>query len=176
MNEDNRPTISIKLKPYLQEYLFCQLNTDIAYKTNIIGKLLKPLLEKRPKDVFPHLVDSYEYIQIKLPNNDDININGNLWVSPKNQIIFEDFLEWHFKQLFYNYMNDKVRYNKSFKSTILQFCADHNFTFAHMNYDLLKKDYYRKRKKYNNKLILQDFVPALSPKCPNFVSVFLPKH
>ena len=166
MKQEERPTITIKLKPYLQEYLVCELKSEIAHKTNIIGKLLKPLLEIRPRDAMPDLVKGPEYISLGLPFNDDVNIRGNLWVSPKNQAIFEEFLEWHFKQLFFHYMNDKVRYSKSFKKSILQFCVDHDFTFANMNYEMLKKDYYRKRKRKNPDYILPDFVPVLSPECP----------
>lgn len=166
MNEQDRPTITIKLKPYLQEYLICELKSDVAHKTNLIGKLLKPLLEIRPKGVAVEFKKGPEYITLGLPYNDDLNIRGNLWVSPRNQAIFEEFLEWHFKRLFFHYMNDKVRYSKSFKKCILQFCADYNFTFAHMNYELLKKDYYRRRKRKNPEYILPDFVPAMSPECP----------
>lgn len=166
MIDQERPTITIKLKPYLQEYLICELRSEVAYKTNIIGKLLKPLLEKRPKDAPVVFHSGPEYITLGLPFNDDLNIRGNLWISPRNQAIFEEYLEWHFKQLFFHYMNDKVRYTRSFKKAILQFCTDHNFTFSSMNYELLKKDYYRKRKRKNPKNILPDFVPELSPECP----------
>lgn len=166
MNDSDRPTITLKLKPYLQEYLLCELQSDLASKTNLVGKLLKPLLERRPKDQPPLLDTGPDYISLKLPFNDDVNIRGNLWVSPCNQAIFEEYLEWHFKQLFFHYMNDKVRYTGSFKAAILQFCADHNFTFAYMNYELLKKDYYRKRKRKKYQNILPEFVPEMSPGCP----------
>ena len=79
MNEQDRPTITIKLKPYLQEYLICELKSDVAHKTNLIGKLLKPLLEIRPKGVAIEFNKGPEYIRLGLPYNDDLNIRGNLW-------------------------------------------------------------------------------------------------
>ena len=38
MNEQDRPTITIKLKPYLQEYLICEMKSDVAHKTNLDRK------------------------------------------------------------------------------------------------------------------------------------------
>ena len=173
MIEQDRPTITIKLKPYLQEYLMCELKSDVAHKTNLIGKLLKPLLEIRPKGVVVEFNKGPEYIALGLPYNDDLNIRGNLWVSPRNQAIFEEFLEWHFKRLFFHYMNDKVRFYKSFKKCILQFCSDHNITFSNLNYEMLKKDYYRKRNRKKSEKSCSLFVPEMSPDCH---CVFLNKN
>ena len=53
MKNDDNPTITIKLKPYLQEYLLCSLDTNRASRTNLIGKLLKPLLDIRPPENIP---------------------------------------------------------------------------------------------------------------------------
>jgi len=158
----DRPSVTIKLKPYLQEYLLCELRTNLASKRNIIGILLQPFLEKRPPDVPPFMPHGPGYITFVLPYNNKKNIRGNLWVSPKNQEIFERFIEWHFKQLFFHYMNDKVMVYKSFKTAILQFCLDHNFTYAYINYELLKKDYYRKRKRKKSENSLPLSVPGFT--------------
>lgn len=147
MKEQDRPSVTIKLKPYLQEYLLCELRSNLASKRNIIGILLQPFLEKRPTGVPPFIPDGPEYITFLLPYEKKKNIRGNLWVSPENQQLFERFVEWHFKQLFFHYMNYRVKEYKSFKTAIHQFCADHDFTYSHINYELLKKDYYRKRKR-----------------------------
>jgi hypothetical protein len=104
-----------------------------------------------------------EFITFTLPFTRDIDIRGDVWISPANQEMLEKYLEWHFKQLFFNYMNDKVRYCGSFKKAILQFCADYEFAMNHINYEMLKKDYYRKRKKKKEEKSFPLSVPGLSP-------------
>jgi len=163
MKQEDRPTITIKLKPYLQEYLLCSLDTNRASRNNLIGKLLKPLLEVRPPDQIPVFPKGPEYITFVLPYYNDLWVKSNLWVSKRNQEIFESYLEWHFKDLFYQYMDDKVRFYKSFKKCILQFCYDHNITFSHLNYELLKKNYYRKRVRRKTEKSCSLFVTELSP-------------
>ena len=173
MIEKERPTITIKLKPYLQEYLICSLSTNTASKGNIIGKLLKPLLDIRPPEVVPEFPTGPEYITFVLPYYNDFWVKSNLWVNERNQAIFESYLEWHFKDLFFHYMNDKVRFYKSFKKCILQFCYDHNITFSYLNYEMLKKDYYRKRNRKKTEKSCSLFVPEMSPDCH---CVFLTKE
>jgi hypothetical protein len=165
MKQETHPTITLKLKPYLQEYLICSLNSNVASKTNLIGKLLKPLLEIRPISTAPDFLKGKEYITFILPYYNDLWIKSNLWVPPSNQEIFESYLEWHFKELFFQYMDDKVRFYKSFKKCILQFCSDHNVTFSNINYEMLKKDYYRKRSRRKTEKSCSLFVPEMSPEC-----------
>ena len=167
MNDNQRPTITIKLKPYLQEYLAFELRSNMASKRNLIGILIHKFLEYMPPDVQPDFPKGPEYMTFLVPFFEDINVRGNLWISPLNQQIFEQFVEWHFKQLFFHYMNDKVRLYHSFKKAILQFCADYQFTMNYINYEMLKKDYYRKRSRKKADKDLPLSVPGLSPECPN---------
>jgi len=167
MKEHERPSVTVKLKPYLQEYLLCELRSNLASKRNIIGILLQPFLEKRPAGVPPFMPESPEYITFFLPYEKKKNIRGNLWVSPENQQLFERFVEWHFKQLFFHYMNYRVKEYRSFKLAIVQFCQDHDFTYSHINYELLKKDYYRKRKRKNIEKSLPLSVPGFLPVANN---------
>ena len=164
---EDRPTITIKLKPYLQEYLLFELRSNLASKRNLIGILLHRFLEPRPEDIPAEFPKGQEYMTFTLPFFHDINVRGDLWVSPNNQEMFEHFVEWHFKQLFFHYMNDKVRLYRSFKKAILQFCADYQFTMNYINYEMLKKDYYRKRSRKKADKDLPLCVPGLSPECPN---------
>ena len=161
--KDERPTITVKLKPYLQEFLNSELRRSLVSKRNILGVILMPLLEKVPGDAPPYIPKGPEYMTFTLPFTRDINIRGNIWISPENQIMLEKYLEWHFKQLFFNYMNDKVRYLGSFKKAILQFCADYDLAMNHINYEMLKKDYYRKRKRNDKEKSLPLSVSRLSP-------------
>ena len=173
MKKNENPTITVKLKPYLQEYLVCSLNSTRASRTNLIGKLLKPLLEIRPAGVLPEFKKGPEYITFSLPYYEDLWVKSNLWIPPRNQEIFESYLEWYFKELFFQYMDDKVRFYKSFKKCILQFCFDYNVTFSNINYEMLKKDYYRKRNRIKNKKNCSGFFSEMSPDCH---CVFLTKE
>ena len=163
MKDNERPTLTVKLKPYLQEYLRSELRRSHVSKRNILGVILMPLLERRPAGIPPFMPKGAEFITFTLPFTRDINIRGDVWISPVNQEMLEKYLEWYFKQLFFNYMNDKVRYCGSFKKAILQFCADYEFAMNHINYEMLKKDYYRKRKRKKDEKSLPLSVPGLSP-------------
>ena len=163
MKDEERPTLTVKLKPYLQEYLRSELRRSHVSKRNILGVILMPLLERRPAGIPPFIPKGAEFITFTLPFTRDINIRGDVWISPVNQEMLEKYLEWYFKQLFFNYMNDKVRYCGSFKKAILQFCADYEFAMNHINNEMLKKDYYRKRKRKKDEKSLPLSVPGLSP-------------
>ena len=163
MKDSERPTLTVKLKPYLQEYLRSELRRSHVSKRNILGVILMPLLEKRPAGIPPIMPKGEDFITFTLPFTRDINIRGDVWISPVNQEMLEKYLEWYFKQLFFNYMNDKVRYCGSFKKAILQFCADYEFAMNHINYEMLKKDYYRKRKRKKEEKSFPLSVPGLSP-------------
>ncbi len=163
MKDYERPTITIKLKPYLQEFLKSELRRNVVSKRDILGIILIPLLEKLPENLPPYMPKGPDFITFPLQFTREINIRGNVWISPENQVMLEKYLEWHFKQLFFNYMNDKVRYFGSFKKAILQFCADYELAMNHINYEMLKKDYYRKRKRKGNGKSLPLSVPGLSP-------------
>lgn len=140
-------TVTIKLKPYLQEYLISALNGNLeAGKKSIIGVLLRPFLEIPPIDFIPKRYSGSEYITFELPYYNDLNVKYNYHVTDGNQIMFEESLDVWFKEIFYQYMDDKYRYIKSYKKCILQFCSDHNITFTHITYEMLKKSYYRKLK------------------------------
>ncbi|HNW52859.1 MAG TPA: hypothetical protein PKN21_01260 [Bacteroidales bacterium] len=156
--------LTIKLKPYLQEYLTCKLGDPVTASTrNIVGALMRPLLQYRPKDVDHEFIDGPEYIKINLREFDFIDIrSGTVWMHPDNQAIFEKQLDAHFKDIFMSYMNDKVRYslldrkgkvirNGQIKNIILQFCSDYNITFKSITYEMLKKYYYRKSQEFEKK-------------------------
>lgn len=166
--------LTIKLKPYLQEYLQCKLGEPVNASTrNIVGALMRPLLQYRPKDVDHEFIDGPEYMHIDIVGYDFINIRqGTVWMHPDNQAIFEKQLDAHFKDLFFAYMNDKVRYslldrkgkvirNGQIKNIILQFCSDYNITFNSITYEMLKKYYYRKSQEFDKK-----FRQKMSLRCP----------
>jgi hypothetical protein len=175
MQQDNRPTITIKLKPNLHEFIKRKLDEeDYATKLNIVGTIIRPFLSIRPVGTDPDLTTGPEYITLRLPYFDDLNIrNGTVYMSDENQKHFEKILDAHFKELFYNYVDDKVRYLRkeyttkgAIKKSILQFCSDYNLSFDTVTYDMLKKSYYRRRKKITKKPPF--FSSMLSLNCPLF--------
>lgn len=163
-------TITIKLKPYLQEYLICKFNEHIyASSKNIIGALLKPFIEYLPPESIPTFPTGSEYLTITLPWYHEIEQRGAaLYISEENQANFQRMLEIHFKDVFYSYMDDKIRYivpNKDgkIKKCIIQFCSDYEIRYNNINYEMLKKAYYR-HSKAREKLKL--FSGKLSLMCP----------
>lgn len=175
MQEDIRPTITIRLKPGLHEFLQRNLaDDDLASRRNFIGTLIRPFLSIRPVGVPPVFPVGDDYISIRLPAFDDLNVRrGTVYMSEENQKHFENILDRHFKEIFYNYVDDKVRYMRkehtakgAIKKCILQFCSDYNLSFDKTTYDMLQKSYYRHRQKMSEKHPF--FGSKLSAICPLF--------
>lgn len=145
---DQNQTITIKLKPYLQEYLTCKLDGSLTVsQSNIIGVMMAPLLEYCPKDYRPENVKDKK-LRFTLVLEDGIGgkrIHRGIYISEKNQKMFEKMLEMHFFDLFFSYVDDKIRYKKEIKKCILQFCMDYNLTFNDISFEMLKKRYYRRK-------------------------------
>ena len=171
---ESRPTITIKLKPHLQEFIRCKMMEDemSASLRSFVGVVIRPFLQVRPDDVAPEFPCGPGYMTLPLPYFDDLNVkNGNIWMSPENQINFERIIDGHFRELFFNFVDDKVRYLRkehtgkgSIKKSILQFCSDYNMSFNSTTYDMLQKSYYRRRNNITRKPPF--FSSKLSAICP----------
>ena len=149
---DTRPTITIRLKPHLQEFVISDLGgSSLACGYKIIGKLIRPFIQLRPTSVQPSFPKGKEYLILELPHSYNVNLRNNTYyISDENQKLIEILLDSHFKKIFYNYMKDKVRFQqRNFKVCIMQFCYDYDFCFENMNYEMLKKFFYRERRKEN---------------------------
>ena len=156
------PSVYIKLKPYLQEFLKSRLNEDPSSSLRtIIGATITPFIERLPKGVPPLIGQSEEYIEIDLKRLDDSfnqDIRGTNYISPRNQEHISRILDAHFEDLFFQYMDDKKRYdivvnNKrhrkgQLKLIILSFCSENNIPFNQVTYEMLKKKYYRREVKF----------------------------
>ena len=145
-------TITIRLKPYLQEFLKSQMETElISSKKNFLGIILAQYIEYTPKDYIPPKYDEDDpfITKVIIPHKiggKDIR-NNTIYISEKNQKAFEKVLTAYFNDIFYNYMRDKVRYTKEIKKCILNFCSDYHLTFDNVSYETLKKSFYRHQKK-----------------------------
>lgn len=169
-----RPTVTIKLKPHLQEYLRCKLQEEeiLATKRSLIGVMLRPFLEIRPKGTAPDFSCGDNFMTFRLPKFNDLNVrNGTVYISKENQDQFERILDAHFKDMFFSYLDDKVRYMReqhtskgAIKKCILQFCADFHISYNRVTYEMLKKAYYRRSTEQAEKRSF--FSSKLSLTCP----------
>lgn len=174
MDQDTYPTVSIRLKPYLQEYLRCKLQEAelTAWKNSLIGSMLRPFLEITKKEQIPvfHHKDE-NWITFRLPLYHDLEVRRHsVTISEENMAYFANSLEAHFKDFFFSYMDDKVRYTSNtgkrgaIKKCIIQFCADMHISYNYLNYEMLKKSYYRRRNEIQKKPSF--FASKLSLRCP----------
>ena len=150
-----KPTITVRLKPYLREFLICKLQEDAncISRINIIGAILEPLVAYLPKNEplpKPH-PDDFTF-EIPTVFNLLNTKHHTVYVPEYNQKIFARILRMYFYEIFFNYMDDKVRYKDEIKDCIFLFCSDYNITFNQIKFDTLSKSYYRyrqKKKRYN---------------------------
>lgn len=142
--------ISIKMKPYLKEFIVCYcgdgIEPVIASKKNIVGIYLEPLLE-RPPITLPKTEKGEEYLRVELCGYDVTKVDTNNYISPSNQKLFQDMVHEFFKELFCNYVDERMRLGFSKKQSILQFCKSYNIPFNNINYEMLKKKHDRHMKK-----------------------------
>ena len=142
------PTVTIKLKPYLQEFFRSQYGTALSSRKNFFGLLLQQFVTYRPANARPD-GSGPAYMTIELVASSDFQIrNGTGWISPDKQTDLERIALSHFKTVFYAYMDDRVRQVRSsndgtIKDCILNFCLDYAITPNTMNYETMKKAYYR---------------------------------
>lgn len=164
-----KQTITIKLKPHLQEFIKCKLGDESAEakKTGLIGAILSPLVEYAPKDKVIKQEQGPDFITFELPAYMGQTLkdtrNGTVYISEQNQREFERILNNYFKDVFFQYVDDKIRYTKEIKKCILNFCADYYISFNNITYEMLKKSYYRRKKKVNTREI---FTSKMSLSCP----------
>jgi hypothetical protein len=165
--------VTIKLKPYLQDFVRGFLNDDVvkASTRNFIGKMLRIFIQYYPKDYKPVFAKSVYHITIELHFfTNTVDLRGNVYMSEENQRSFESMLDDFFKNLFYQYMDDKIRYNDEIKKCIIDFCDFYNITYSVINYEMLKKSYYRHRDKTGGKISKKGRKKSnsLSLNCPLF--------
>ena len=162
-----RQTITIKLKPHLQEFLVCKLADEAAQasRKNLIGAMLDPLLQYCCGDYVFEKRTGPEFITFELP----YGISGKdprgsaIVISKENEQKFERLLNLYFKDIFFRYVDDKIRYTVEIKKCILMFCSDYNLSFNHITYEMLKKSYYRFKKQSKKPGLLSANLSLCSP-------------
>lgn len=155
------PSIIISVKPYIREFIVSRMNENAsASLKNFLGAIIIPFLERMPRGAMPTIGCGEDKIEIDVKYLDikfNLNVRGNVYISARNQENIGRILEAYFNDLLFQYVDDKRRYdllidgrrfNKGqLKKIILQFCFDNSIPFNAMNYETLKKKYYRKEKK-----------------------------
>ncbi len=165
-----RPTLTITLKPQLQDYIRYITSLEetveedqmlIAKKGSYLGKLIFPFLQFRPGNKLPLLPDDkYHRFTFELPYVAKFEVRNNTaWISAKNQMAITRIVESHFRMHFRTFADDKVRYLQgnncakgSIQKVIFQFCSDINMQYDHVTFDMISKAYYRSRKKSDSRV------------------------
>lgn len=156
--KSSQMTVTIKLKPYLIDFVVSQFGEQLSSRKNFFGLLLQKFVTYRPANAPVKYPSGPGYLEITLINSADYQVrNGNAWISPKNQTDLERLLNEHFKTVFYQYMDDRVRWVRqqkegTIKDCIIQFCTDYGLNFNHIDFGTLKKAYYRHELKKSARL------------------------
>ncbi len=165
-----RPSVRIYMKPYLVEFAKCMIGNNRFANQYLIIKLIKPFLRRgvpqgRPWKPPSHLA----CIEIPLPLISDLYIADNkVYIHHRDMLNISRILQAHFDSILFFYMHDKIRYTRELKKCINQFIADLDISPECVNYDMLKKKYYRfSTKKQLKKNFISSFpVPDLSLTLP----------
>ena len=162
---EERPTITIRLKPALQDYIRYVMNLEgnvhdtpllVATSRSYLGRLVAPFIELRPMEAKPMLPGTdRELFTFCIVNYRSLETRRNTaWISERNQINIQNIIEAHFRLHFRVFADDKVRYLReqhtpkgSIKKVIIQFCSDMNINYDDVTFDMISKAYYRSRKK-----------------------------
>jgi hypothetical protein len=158
-------TAYIHLKPALQEFVVCAFlgGTHRASAADTFGKLIKPWLSTPPEGYNPITPAGPDIFKFELPNYSDKNTAYNFYIAPKAQKYIATILNEMLLNQMYIHL-DKIlpRMEKEqIKDAIYDYCYAYNIPLNHVNYESLKKSYYRYRQKKHKKKSSR-FVPVLS--------------
>lgn len=117
-------------------------------KANKLSSMFIKGLTTAPTDFIPVLKNKPGYLLFELPYNDEKNIRCNYFITEKNQKFIIDFFESEFKTQFRLFMNKNIqKLSKYQQDVIFEFTRVYNVECDQNVFDLLKKDYYRYRKR-----------------------------
>lgn len=159
------------MKPFIREFIINGFlnGTSKASSDDALGITIKPWLIKPPSNIVRvYNQNDINNFTFELPFYHDKNVSSNWYVSPNGQAYIESIFDIMMKRNMYSYIDNLVeRHNFQIKDCIIDWCYAFNVTFEYINYEALKKSYYRYRK--NNKILVENcpaIVPYLSRTCP----------
>ena len=165
-------TCTIKMKPYLKEFVICRYlkGSYISNADDAIGSTIKPFLVASPPGLIRINANTNDsYFTFELPNYTDKKVNIYNYIQPENQRYIEKIFEMLFRESMFHFVLQNLELNKGdIKDWIICWCRMNNVTFAKVNYDTLKKAFWRYRKdqieKKKNENITTRLLPCVSPK------------
>jgi hypothetical protein len=150
-----RMTTYIHLRPSLQEFVVCAFlhGGRKATAGDIFGLLIKPWLSPPPKGYNPLTPSGADVFEFELPVYEDKYTGSNFYISPAGQKHIALFLQRIFLNQMYLHLDAILPRagNGCIKDAIFQYCEIYNIGFEHIQYESLKKSYYRYRCKRDGK-------------------------
>lgn len=147
-------TVVIHLKPYLKEFITARFTAaELSSRKNIVGIMVQKFITYSPNGSYTPDTNGPTALVISLVAGPGYNPRrGNAYISPKNQKELERLIYHLFKDTFHSYMADRTRYidqtsEGTIKDCILQFCVDYNLSPESVQYDSLKRDWLRHRRR-----------------------------
>ncbi|HBZ67579.1 MAG TPA: hypothetical protein DEO70_12145 [Bacteroidales bacterium] len=145
-------SVVIRLKPYLKEFITHRFGSELSSRKNVVGILLQQFITYTPSGSCQREATGPDCMVIPLVSGPAYNPRrGNVWISPRHQKELERVIYQLFRSTFFTYMDDRSRYidmmqEGTIKDCILQFCIDFGLSPDNVQYDTLKKAWYRHRK------------------------------
>jgi hypothetical protein len=164
-------TTTIKIKPYLREFILNRY-LDGKYQCSAddpLGTTIKPFLTVPPANIMPLPSDSDDsYFSFEIPSYHDKQPKY-CYVTPYGQRYVEKIFELLFRDAMFHFIYQNIEVNGGqIKDWIINWCGINNITFEVLNYDTLKKAYYRyevdQEKKEKTKIIGTRSFPCISPQ------------
>ena len=150
--------VTVKIKPWLKEFLQCRFGDPVlALSKNMPGVLIASLVEYTPEGYVPEKYLPDESMDVDIPRDLAFSAPrsdlGNIYLPKLNQIRFESSVSVIFKDELFYFLDDKIRYegkhrSSNMKDCIYQFCIDNKVRYNHIQYENLKKMYYRYRQSH----------------------------
>jgi hypothetical protein len=139
----------MNLKPCLQEFVVCAFlgGTRKVTAVDTFGKLIKPWLSLPPKDYDPKIPAGKNIFEFELPNYEDKNTLYNFYISPKGEKYIATMLNEMFLKQMFVHLDKILKDSYRIKQAIYDYCYSYNISFEYINYESLKKSYYRHRNK-----------------------------
>jgi len=139
--------VAIKIKTYLKDYFTHKFGEEPIKATNDnkLFPFLLRYLKPKPKKWKPP-VSSSDILLLELPFNRSVNIRHCNYIHSKDFSSISSFFYGIFWSNFIEYMNKKVIDERwQIKYSIIHFMDTNNIQFDKVNYDSLKRIYYRYR-------------------------------
>ena len=143
--------ITLKLKPYLLEFIHSHLIDDILVRGNFVRNVISPFVQRIPKDYNYVPIDpSIPCLSIPVQNFKNVDIrDGKVYVSEKNQRQIEQIFFSYFKTCLLSYFYYNFNSSITIKQIVHNFCIFYNVQEEFVQLDSIIRLLRRLRKKTN---------------------------